>query len=57
MEAGVEPEPFTGKGLKTSAGLGRFLEDGDVVTRPGQDGTREEAAEAGSDDDGLRHSG
>ena len=57
MEAGVESEPFAGKGLKTSAGLGRFLKHGDAVPRPGQDGTREEAAEAGSDDDGLRHSG
>ena len=57
MEAGVEPEPFAGEGLETSAGLGGFLEDGDAVPRPGQDGTREEAAEAGSDDDGLRHSG
>ena len=57
MEAGVEPEPFAGEGLETAPGLCRFFEDGDAIPRPGQDGTREEAAKAGSDDDGLRQSG
>ena len=57
MEAGVEPESFAGEGLQAAAGLRRFLQDGHVMARPGEDRAREKAAEAGTDDDDLRHSG
>ena len=35
MEAGVEPEPFAGESLETSSRLRGFLQDGDVISRPG----------------------
>ena len=57
VETGVEPESVAGEGLEAAAGSGPFLENGDTVTRPGQENAREEAAEPRPYDHGLRHSG
>ena len=57
MESGVEAPASADERLQAAARLPSFLQDGHAIAAAGQEQSAFQAAEAGSDDDGLRHSG